>query len=113
MKHHMFASTFYLCLLQLSQTEPRLCRVLKFSDRIYNYHLYVVPLHRYSVKYEAECALKCHSERRCKAFNLDAKESGKYECEILDTNRFRSPRNFSRNPGFIYREVKVSVYVSV
>ena len=59
---------------------------------------------------ESSCRLKCVEDERCQSYNFGTLKdsSGRFECELSDSDRFVSRVNFTEDVDFRYRGIKVS-----
>ena len=59
---------------------------------------------------ESSCRFECVNKERCQSYNFGIVEgnSGKFKCQISDSDRFVGFANFTEDENFIYRGLKVS-----
>ena len=60
---------------------------------------------------ESSCRFECVNEERCQSYNFGTLEgdSGKFKCQLSDSDRFVGFANFTEDEHFIYRGIKVSL----
>ncbi|XP_066014593.1 ficolin-2-like [Pocillopora verrucosa] len=57
---------------------------------------------------ESSCRFECVNKERCQSYNFGIVEgnSGKFKCQISDSDRFVGFANFTEDENFIYRGIK-------
>lgn len=59
---------------------------------------------------ESSCRLKCVEDERCQSYNFGIMKdtSGRFACQLSDSDRFSGRANFTEDANFLYRGIKVS-----
>ena len=68
-------------------------------------------LKQVDVMSEDECSLQCVRDKRCLSYNFRStrNESGKFVCELSDSDRFLGFDNFTEDDNFTYRGMEVTI----
>ena len=90
-------------------SEPDL-KAVSFAEKIAGQKLNGSLIKEIDVDSESSCQLECVDEERCQSYNFGTIEgnSGKFRCELSDSDRFVGLANFTKDEHFIYRGIMVS-----
>ena len=104
--------TFLLCTVAYGIgriSEPDL-RAVNFAGKIEGKKLNGSLIREKEVDSESSCQLECVDEERCLSYNFGTIkiDSGKFRCELSDSDRFVGLANFTKDEHFIYRGKMVS-----
>jgi len=60
---------------------------------------------------ESSCRLECVEDERCKSYNFGTVKdsSGRFVCQLSDSDRFVGHVNFTEVEDFLYRGIKVII----
>ena len=93
-------------------SEPDL-NAVNFADNIAGRKLNNSLISEMEVDSETSCQFECVEEERCQSYNLLKGDSGKFKCQLSDSDRFFGFANFTEDKDFIYRGLMVSeIYLS-
>ena len=89
-------------------SEPDL-KAVSFAEKIAGQKLNGSLIKEIDVDSESSCQLQCVDEERCQSFNFGTQkgDSGKFKCQLSDSDRFVGFANFTEVENFIYRGIKV------
>ena len=60
------------------------------------------------VDWEGSCRLQCVEENGCLSYNFGFNENEKkFKCQLSNSDRFVGMKNFTEDPEFLYRGIKV------
>ena len=90
-------------------SEPDL-RAVNFAGKIEGKKLNGSLIREIEVDSESSCQLECVDEERCQSYNFGTIkiDSGKFRCELNDSDRFVGLANFTKDEHLIYRGIMVS-----
>ena len=89
-------------------SEPDL-KAVSFAEKIAGQKLNGSLIREIDVDSESSCQLECVNEERCQSYNFGTQkgDSGKFKCQLSDSDRFVGFANFTEVENFIYRGIKV------
>ena len=104
--------TFLLCAVvygigRISELD---LRAVNFADMIQGKKLNGSLIREIDVDSESSCQLECVNEERCQSYNFGTQkgDSGKFKCQLSDSDRFVGFANFIEDEHFIYRGIMVN-----
>ncbi|PFX13307.1 Fibrinogen C domain-containing protein 1, partial [Stylophora pistillata] len=88
-------------------SEPEL-RAVNFADKIEGQKLNGSLIKEVEVDSETSCQLECVDEERCHSYNFGTiqGDSGKFKCQLSDSDRFAALANLTEENSFIYRGIE-------
>ena len=91
-------------------SEPDL-KAVNFAEAIEGRKLTGSVIKEIEVDSESSCRFECVGEERCKSYNFrNTKDnSGKFKCQLSDSDRFVGFVNFTEDEDFIYRGSQVNL----
>ena len=113
-----FRSMYLLKLLLVSLTisftygDPRIMTYVfqgvNFAREIRGRRLNGSVIRQIQVDSESSCRLHCVKESSCVSYNFGSTTNNKkFKCQLSDSDRFASFKNFTEDNKFLYRGVKV------
>ena len=98
--------------ITLTNGESRLTtshyKAVNFAREIKGGRLYGSVIKEIEVDSESSCRLHCVEESSCRSYNFGPGENKKmFKCQLSDSDRFASFKNFTADNTFLYRGVKV------
>lgn len=90
-------------------SEPDL-NAVNFADNIAGRKLNKSLISEMEVDSETSCQFECVEEERCQSYNYRTikGDSGKFKCQLSDSDRFFGFANLTEDKDFIYRGLMVS-----
>ena len=84
-------------------------KAVSFAEKIEGQKLNGSLMKEIDVDSESSCQLECVVEERCQSYNFGTLkgDSGKFRCQLIDSDRFVGFANFTEEENFIYRGIKV------
>ena len=117
-----FRSMYLLQLLLGSLTiaftygDPRMMtpvfQAVNFAREIRGRRLNGSVIREIQVDSESSCRLHCVKESSCVSYNFGSRINKKFKCQLSDSDRFASFKNFTEDNKFLYRGVKVRNFIS-
>ena len=118
-----FRSMYLLKLLLVSLTiaftygDPRMTtpvfQAVNFAREIRGRRLNGSVIREIQVDSESSCRLHCVKESSCVSYNFGSTiNNKKFKCQLSDSDRFTSFKNFTEDNKFLYRGVKVRNFIS-
>ena len=113
-----FRSMYLLKLLLVSSTfsfthgDPRIMttvfQAVNFARDIRGRRLNGSVIRQIQLDSESSCRLHCVKESSCVSYNFGSTTNNKkFKCQLSDSDRFASFKNFTEDDKFLYRGVKV------
>ena len=95
----------------ISQISQPGFKVGNFAKAIEGWKLNGSVISETKVDSESSCRLKCVEDERCQSYNFGTvmDSSGKFVCQLSDSDRFVGRVNFTEDVDFLYRGIKVVV----
>ena len=98
--------------ITLTNGESRLTtshyKAVNFAREIKGGRLNGSVIREIEVDSESSCRLHCVQESSCRSYNFGPGENKKmFKCQLSDSDRFASFKNFTADNTFLYRGVKV------
>ena len=92
-------------------SEPSL-KAANFAKAIEGWKLNGSVVSQTKVDSESSCRVKCVEDERCQSYNFGIVEdsSGRFACQLSDSDRFASRVNFSEVEDFRYRGIEVVIF---
>ena len=90
-------------------SEPDL-KAVNFADAIEGRKLTGSVINEIEVDSESSCQFECVGEERCQSYNFRTTKdnSGKFKCQLSDSDRFVGFANFIEDKDFIYKGRQVN-----
>ena len=83
-------------------------KAVNFAGEIKGGRLNGSVIKKIEVDSESSCRLHCVEESSCRSYNFGPGENKKmFKCQLSDSDRFASFKNFTADNTFLYRGVKV------
>ena len=85
-------------------------KAVSFAEKIEGQKLNGSLMKEIDVDSESSCQLECVVEERCQSYNFGTLkgDSGKFKCQLSDSDRFVGFANFIEDEHFIYRGIMVN-----